>query len=119
EGREPQHEAPGERDRHPDHETDLEGHAALAEDGHRVRAEGHEGRVAEGDLSRVPERQVETDGQDRVDERQAQDVELVLIEDRGRITPSARAAPSASPRRAQAPSVTTPTPPSRPRCPRA
>ena len=39
--------------------------------------------MAEGDLSRVPERQVETDGQDRVDERQAQDVELVLIEDRG------------------------------------
>ena len=36
EGREPQHEAPGERERHPDHETDLEGHAALAEDGHRV-----------------------------------------------------------------------------------
>src|SRR6267142_3700230 len=80
EGRESEHQAPAEREHHPEREPRLEGHAVLAEDRHRVGAEGHEGRVAERDLTGVAEGQVETDGQDHVDQRQAQHVELVLIE---------------------------------------
>src|SRR2546425_997727 len=81
--RKAEHQAPRERDDHADREADLEGDPVLAEDRHRVGAEGHEGRVAERDLARVPEGEVEADGEDHVDERQAHDVELVLVEPEG------------------------------------
>ena len=61
-----EHEAPAERERHPGAETDLEGHAVLREDRDRVRPERHERRVAERDLSGVPEGEVQPDGQDLV-----------------------------------------------------
>src|SRR5262249_26471850 len=68
------------RERHADDQADLERHAVWREDGHRVRPERHEGGMAERDLPGVPEGEVQSDGQDQVHEREAQDVELVLLE---------------------------------------
>ena len=77
---EPHQEAAREGDHRAEAQSHLEGPAALAEDRHAVGAEGHEGAVGEGDLAGVAEGEIEADGEDEVDERQAGDVELVLLE---------------------------------------
>ena len=80
EGRETDQEAEDERDRGADEQAKLERDAVRLQDRHGIGAEGQKRGVRERDLAGIAQGQVEADGGDDVNQDEAADEQLVLLE---------------------------------------